>query len=1119
MIAAQPYVPSLVETPAQDFFRMVRCNARLPLAARIVISWWSMFRSPRCVLLIVSSLLIFLSGNFANAADPVPTTQAPLVNFQRQVRPILSDNCFLCHGPDKGTRMANLRLDIHDGAFETRKNGAVIVPGKPEESLLIKRISSDNPSYRMPPVFAHKTLTADQKNILRRWVEQGAQWKDHWAFIPPTRPALPTVEDTKWARNPIDDFILAKLEANHLQPAPEADRRTLIRRVTLDLTGLPPTPAEVDAFLKNRSPQAYESVVDRLLASPHYGEQFAHYWLDAARYADTQGLHIDNYREMWPYRDWVIKAFNHNMPFNEFTIEQLAGDLLPNATLDQKIASGFQRCNVTTNEGGSIPAEVEAMYARDRADTAATIWMGLTIGCATCHDHKFDPIAQKEMYSMTAFFRNTTQYPLDGNVPDTPPIVAVPPDADRQKWDELQTLRTNLISMLAPGQTGPNAGFESWLSSPDRRQIVMPFAAARLLDLSLNDSARVFRKGEPEPLTTPAEVTLGDGPPGIGKALHFGKEGALRLPNVPEIDTDQPLTIAMWVQIPKLNESFALASQVETKKEGDSSKEFGWTVRVTSNNSEPSVFSFTLEGSDGKYISTQLPPNYGLKPAVWYHALFTYDGSRSNRGMRIYINGTLVPSYGTGEDLAPLESSIRTTTAPLYLGNRGKQFFDGGAMASFHVLNRWSDEQDAHLLFAEDRVEAAALKEVSDLSESDRQALLAYYLAEKDPAAKETAAKLHAVDGQRYEILRRSAVTFVQQERTDSEPTAHVLYRGLYDQMREEVHPNVPAILPPMPQSAPRNRLGLAQWLVEPENPLTARVTVNRFWQHIFGTGIVKTTEDFGSQGEPPSHPELLDWLAVDFRESGWDVKRIMRLMVTSATYRQEALATPEKIERDRDNRLLSRGPRYRMDAEMIRDYALSASGLLVPKIGGPSVKPYQPSKVWETVAMDNSNTRFYKEDTGESLYRRSLYTFWKRSAPPPSMDIFDAPSREECVVRRERTNTPLQALVTMDDPQFVEAARVLAQNALLAGHGKVDREVKYMASRLLARSLDEKEGALVLQSYRDYLAFYKTDPEDAVKLVSVGESKPAPGLAAPKLAAMTMVANELMNLDEVLVK
>ena len=970
----------------------------------------------------------------------------------------------------------------------------------------------------MPPAFAHKTLTPEQKSVLKRWVEEGAPWKDHWAFIAPVRPPLPPVKNSAWVRNPPDQFILAKLEANGLRPAEEADRRTLIRRVTLDLTGLPPTPAEVESFVKDRSPDAYGKVVDRLFASPRYGEHMAHYWLDAARYADTQGLHIDNYREMWPYRDWVINAFNRNMPFDKFTVQQLAGDLLPNATLDQKIASGFQRCNVTTNEGGSIPAEVMAMYAKDRADTTGTVWMGLTVGCATCHDHKFDPIAQKEYYSLTSFFRNTTQYPLDGNVPDTPPVVTAPRAEDRERWDELQAQRANLKSTLASAQSESAAAFETWLRSPARRQIAEPLAPSQLLGVKLGDGVQAIRNGKSEPVPLPAGVTLADGPPGMGKALHFSKDGALELPNVSEIDTDKPFTIATWLMIPKANESYILASQIESKKDGEATRDWGWSARVTTNNTEPSMLSINLEGRDGKYISAQPAPEYGLKPATWYHVIFTYDGSRGQKGLKIYINGNAVPSYGTGEDLAPLQTSIKNT-APLYLAHRNKQAFENGAIAGFRVFSSQVDEQDAKLLFAADVLDKAASKDAAELSESDREALLTYYVAEVEPRTKEAVAQLHRVDAARYQIARRSATTFVQEERADAQPIAHVLFRGQYDQMRDEVHPNVPAVLPPMPQSAPRNRLGLAQWLVEPSNPLTARVTVNRYWQQFFGTGLVKTAEDFGSQGEPPSHPELLDWLAVDFRESGWDVKRMLRLLVTSATYRQSAATTPEKIEHDLENRLLSRGPRYRMDAEMLRDYALAVSGLLVPEIGGPSVKPYQPPKVWETVAMDNSNTRVYKADTGEGLYRRSLYTFWKRSAPPASMDIFNAPSREVCVVRRERTNTPLQALVTMNDPQFVEAARVLAQNALLASRGDLDRQVNYMSSRLLARNFDEKERAVILRSYRDYLAYYKSVPTDAAKLVSVGESKPEAGLPAPTLAAMTMLANQLMNLDEVLAK
>lgn len=1075
---------------------------------------------PRSILLVCSGL--FIGGLLGAATNP---SSGPPVNFQRQVRPILSDNCFLCHGPDKGTRMADLRLDIREGAFATRKDGVVIVPGKPDESLLIKRVLSDKAGYRMPPPFAHKTLTQEQKDILRRWVEQGAPWKDHWAFVAPVKPAVPSVKDAEWVNNPIDAFVLAKLEAAGLQPAPEADRYTLIRRVTLDLTGLPPDPKDMKAFLKDRSPNAYEKVVDRLLASPHYGEQRAHYWLDAARYADTHGLHIDNYREMWPYRDWVIQSFNRNMPFDQFTVQQLAGDLLPNATLDQKIASGFQRCNVTTNEGGSIPAEVAAMYAKDRADTTGTVWLGLTVGCATCHDHKFDPISQKDYYSLTSFFRNTTQDPLDGNVPNTPPAVIVPREEDRAKWSELNTQRAALESTLASARAKSNPEFENWLQSPARREIAAPFASSQLIylkstDVNSNNAIEVVRAGHTEPVKLPPGVIEGDGPFATEKALHFGKEGYVELPNVSEMNADKPFTISAWVRIPKAGESYVIVSQFDTspKKDREPQQRWGWTFEVNGFNGAPPVPSIRLQGKNEKYISARTAPDYGLKAGTWYHLAFTYDGSRDLKGLSLYINGNLVPSYGTGEDLAPLEGSIQTSSS-LHLGNDDKQFFEDGAVAGFRVLNRRIDEQDAKLLFDADTLEAAAKKEVGDLSATDRLALLNFYLSETDPITRDTAAQLHKVDAERYEIARHSAVTLVQQERTDTQPIAHVLYRGQYDQMKDEVHPNVPSVLPPMPQSAPRNRLGLAQWLVNASNPLTARVTVNRFWQELFGTGIVKTAEDFGAQGEPPSHPELLDWLAVEFRESGWDVKKMYRLIVTSATYRQSSETTKDKLEHDLDNRLLSRGPRFRMDAEMVRDYALATSGLLNPVIGGPSVKPYQPPNIWETVAMDNSNTRFYKADSGDKLYRRSLYTFWKRSAPPASMDIFNAPSREVCIVRRERTNTPLQALVTMNDPQFVEAARVVAENALLASRRNVDHQMSFMANRLLARNLDSKERDIVSRSYRDYLAYYESAPDDAKKLVSVGESKVDPRLSAPKLAALTMVANELLNLDEVLVK
>ncbi len=1062
----------------------------------------------------LATFVLFVAG--ASAA----TNTA--VDFQRQVRPILSDKCFLCHGPDKGARMAGLRLDIQEGALAQRKNGAAIVPGKPDASLLIKRIYSDNPSFRMPPTFSHRTLTQDQKDTLRRWIEQGATWKQHWAFIPPVKSALPAVKDVSWPRNDIDRFVLAKIESSGLQPAPEADRRTLIRRVTLDLTGLPPTPEAVGAFVRDKSSNAYEKVVDRLLASSRYGEHRARYWLDAARYADTQGLHFDNYREMWPYRDWVISAFNKNMPFDRFTVEQLGGDLLPEGTLDQKIASGFQRCNVTTNEAGIIPAEVEATYAKDRADTAGTVWLGLTVGCATCHDHKFDPISQKDYYSLQSFFRNTTQTTMDMNVPDTPPIVYVPQAQDRAKWAELNGRRDALRKELAAERDHSLSDIEQWIASPARAAIASDSASPQLLTLTVgNQVEATLSSGKPEILALPQEATIIDAPAADGKALLFNQGSKLTLPNVPGIDTDRPFTISSWMYLSKTKGNGAVANQYDTIK-GDkpaSTKQRGWRLSLESGNLGlyPRAPTLSLMGDDGKSISARPVPQFEFKQDAWYHVVFTYDGSRRRQGLSLYVNGAPVMVLGKGEETKPLASSIRSS-APLTLGSDGNQSFKGGALSDFRILNRMVDPEDVQLLYLSSKLQAAANKTLEQLSPDERDALATYYTDKVAPETRKTVAQLHETERAWHDIRARSATTFVMQERTDAQPVAHVLYRGQYDQMRDEVSPNAPSVLPPMTQSMPRNRLGLAMWMVDPSNPLTARVTVNRLWQEVFGNGIVKTVEDFGSQGEPPTHPELLDWLAVDFRDSGWDVKRLFKMMVMSATYRQSSETTPQKLSRDPGNRLLAHGPRFRMDGEMVRDYALFASGLLQPEVGGPSAKPYQPSNIWETVAMEDSNTRFYQQDSGENLYRRSLYTFWKRAAPPPSMDIFNAPSRESCTVRRERTNTPLQALVTMNDKQFLEAARVLAQNALESNR-RFNGEVNYMANRLLARPLDRKESEVLNRSYKDFLAYYSSAPDDATKLLRIGDSTANPRLAKTKFAAMTMVANEMMNLDEVLVK
>ena len=997
------------------------------------------------------------------------------VSFQREVRPILSDSCFLCHGPDKGRRMMGLRLDTREGAFAKRTSGTVIVPGKPQASLLYQRISASNPNKLMPPVSSHKKLAAEQKETLKRWIEEGANWEEHWAFQAPVQRELPAVLNSSWARNPIDRFILARLELKGLAPAQEANKRTLIRRVTLDLTGLPPKPEDVEAFVADQSPEVYEKLVDRLMTTPQWGEHRARYWLDAARYGDTHGIHIDNYREIWPYRDWVIRAFNANMPFDRFTTEQIAGDMLPNPTLEQRIATGFQRCNVTTNEAGVIIDEVEAIYAKDRADTIGAVYMGLTVGCATCHDHKFDPIQQKDFYALTAFFRNTTQHAMDGNISDTPPFVVVPAAADRKNWETVAAQAKSLTEELAGVRAGLAFPASGPLHSPDE-----------LLSLTVVGAIRLNTPNGEQFLPFSEGLSLGASPWPGRSALHFGSGSSLELPNASAIDTNQPFTVSAWFQFPKGEEYFNIASQNQ-----GAGKNRGWTFFVSGR--LPGVRFY---GDEGKQVEIRAGHLDQVISGSWNHIAFSYDGTGEALGVRMFMNGREVRTQRS--PTAVINGSIRTA-APLRLGNPTRPL--DGAIADFRIF-------------------AAALtpEEIALLNPGDPAALARFVQMHQDPALQTIQAKLRDMELERRAIRRRGAISLVMEERTDQAPFAHVLFRGAYDVPRAKVEANTPSVLPPMTPDMPRNRAGLAKWIVDPGNPLTARVTVNRFWQELFGDGIVKTSEDFGSQGQPPVNQELLDWLAIEFRDS-WDVKKFFRLMVTSSTYRQSATATPEKLEKDPDNRLLSRGPRFRLEGEMVRDYALAVSGLLVAEIGGPSVRPYQPDGVWETVAMSGSDTEHYKRDAGDKLYRRSLYWFWKRSAPPASMEIFNAPTRETCTVRRERTNTPLQALVTMNDPQFVEAARALAERAMQASGSDVDRQFDFIAARLMARPLSEQERTIVRGSYKEFLRHYDTKPADAAALIKTGETKPAGNVSAVELAALTMVANQMLNLDEVLTK
>jgi hypothetical protein len=931
------------------------------------------------------------------------------------------------------------------------------------------------------------------------------------------------VTDEPWVRNPVDRFVLARLEAEGLKPAPEADRRSLARRVALDLTGLPPEPATLASFLNDTSDGAFETLVDELLASSAWGEHRARYWLDAARYGDTHGIHIDNYREMYFYRDWVIRAYNDNEPFDEFVVEQIAGDLLPKPTLDQLIATGFHRNNITTNEGGAIPEEYEAIYAKDRADTTASVFLGLTAGCATCHDHKFDPIAQREFYALTAFFRNTTQYVMDGNVSDPPPVLVVPRDEDRDRWQELRKLASETDARIDDRAASIDEPFGAWLASGRYRSLTNPLEeSAALMTLRLDSGAPggiVEMEGKRTAAVLHDGASIGEGPSGL-PALRFGERSWAELPSL-SLDRGTPFSVSLWVYHPEDEGDFVVAGQDDP---GDDFR--GWSMGIGGR-----LLTFRLTGDkpvEGEDRSvTVFPINTKRLPAgEWTHVVVTYDGSGERAGLGVYRNGDAIEVEGS-EFFASVKGSIHTTR-PLYLGHGvvdsppdGPQarYFSEGGIADLRVFNRRITAQEAKVVSEWPVLQRARGKTPDELDSEEREALRRYYLAVEDRELRRLTAMENEIDREWRELRRRSGIAQVMRERPDTEPEAHVLFRGLYDQPRERVAAGTPAVLPPMSESLPKNRMGLARWLVDDANPLTSRVAVNRYWQQVFGTGLVATSEDFGAQGEPPSHPELLDWLASEFRQSGWDTKRFFRLLVTSSTYRQSAQATKEKLARDPENRLLSRGPRFRMDAEMVRDYALAAGGLLVRKIGGPSVKPYQPEGVWEMVAMPQSNTRIYRQDSGDKLYRRSLYTFWKRSAPPASMDIFNAPTREHATVERERTNTPLQALVTMNDIQFVEAARALAQKAMREAGDGFDPRLDYVTTRLLAREFTERERVVAKNSYDRFLGSYRANPDSARALLAVGESPADEALPAVESAAWTMLASELLNLDEVLNK
>jgi hypothetical protein len=1044
------------------------------------------------------SCLVLAQGRSHQANEPV--------DFNRDISPILSDNCFACHGPDASKRMAGLRFDTKEGAFA--KVG-VIVPGDSSGSRLIRRISARDPEVRMPPPSSGRTLNAGQIELLKRWIDEGAKWETHWAYVAPKRPEPPLVTNTAWPVNPIDSFILARLEREGLKPSPPADKITLLRRVTLDLTGLPPTPEEIASFLKDTSPNAYEHRVEALLNSPHYGERMAMQWLDLARYADTHGYHIDSHRDMWRWRDWVINAFNRNLPFDRFTIDQLAGDLVPEATVEQKIASGFNRNHMINFEGGAIPEEYQVEYVVDRVETTSNVWMATTLGCARCHNHKYDPLTQKEFYQFFAFFNTISEEGLDGRTGNAKPVLALPSPEQQARLEQLTSSLKAKEDALAENVIMPVQ--EKWetqlvgkVASAPREGLLAHYElAGRLSDVSGH-----YRHGR----TVEGDPTFGAGR--VGRSLSFDGDSQVSFGQVGEFDRSDPFSLALWIQ-GNGNTSISILQKVDSPDArrgyellfddlelvGIQRRAAYLKVRLTSHWPDSAI-----------EIRTERRLNLG----DWYHVAIAYDGSGKARGLKLFLNGQPSPVVLLKDSLS---GSIKTD-AELGIGDKtlGKPF--RGNVDDLRLYDRVLTDAEAEQLAVHYPIRAILSGVSGKRSKQDNARVRDYFLTYEAPEElRRLYLELNRLKKEK-EALETAIPTVMVMSEMEKPRETFVLARGDYRNRTEKVGPGVPAVLPPLPAGTPENRLGLAKWLVSPSNPLTARVTVNRYWQNYFGVGIVKTSEDFGAQGEPPFHPELLDWLATEFVRTGWDIKAMQRLIVTSASYRQSSRVSPSLLERDPENRLLARGPRMRLPAEMIRDNALAASGLLNTEIGGPSVFPYQPKGLWDEMAFgDGFSAQSYTQSSGKDLYRRSMYTFWKRTVPPPQLSAFDAPDREKCTARRTITNTPLQALVLMNDPTYIEAARWLAQRAMTEAGKDVNGRISFEFQRVTGRSPAPDEVRALRNLFEHQLARYRRDKDAAGSLLAIGDSKWNEKLRAPELAAWTMVAAAILNLDETITK
>lgn len=1046
-----------------------------------------------CVVAVLTSCGVNLPEDVQLAYDELPAE----IDFNIHIKPIISDRCFACHGPDEQTRKADLRFDSEEGFFAKGESGKyAFVSGNVNKSEAIKRILSDDPEYIMPSPKSNHVLDADEKAAIIKWVEQGAEWKEHWAYISPEKKEAPEAIEGWKSKNEIDLFIHKKLAQKELEPSEESDKNQLLRRVTMELTGLPPTISEMETFLNDKSEKAYERVVDRLLDSDAYAERMTLEWLDLARYADSHGFHADGERMMWPWRDWVIKAFKNNMSYDQFVSEQLAGDLMPNATKDQIIATAFNRNHPMTAEGGAVDEEFRVEYVANRTNTLGTAFLGLTVECARCHDHKFDPISQKEYYQLSAFFNNVKELGMTGDDGNYGPMLKLTDEVTDKKITELDAYIAQLEAEYLTAKV--ELGGDSDFSQNNKFKKIKPILHHSFEKLTKTKSSEYF---DNRPNTIQENTDTIKGIAGQGRYFNHQTDKIV-VNKFGQFELTDPFSVSVWIK----PEIIAGKTQVVIGNAGVKNNMWrGWDFYLDSTNNV------------AVRLISSLPHNYvhvkSKKPVKlneWSHLVFSYDGSAKAEGIDLYLNGKKSEVATVYDDLyksiLPTNTSRTRDYRGLLMGKSYRTFGGDngifkGAIDELAVFDRALFSSQIPLIYEQSK--KGEIPVIYDGNTNDY---------------KDGYTKLFNKRKERLGLVDTIPELMVMQEMPNIRPT-YVLKRGVYDAHDEEVEPGTPSKVMEMSDEFPKNRYGLAKWLFDNKNPLSARVAVNRYWQMIFGRGIVSTANDFGSQGRLPSHPELLDWLAVEFMESGWDIKALIKIMVTSHTYMQSSNPTKDHLEKDDVNIFLARAPSYRWQAEFIRDNALASSGLLYDEIGGESAKPYQPDGLWIEKGNFSHFLLRYKRDENQKQYRRSMYTFMRRTSIPPFMELFDAPSREVCIIKRERTNTPLQSLVLLNDPQFIEASRALAIRLKQEAGNSLKDKIETGFQLVLSRPPSTKETEVFEALYEEEYAEFEKDKSTVKDYLAVGDFRSSNEFNPIEMAALSVLSNTLFNMDEAITK